>query len=249
MKLVMKSSFLIFIIFVAHIAHGGELLSEDIGDAKKNKGSTAIKKGTYTIKGSGSDIWNKADGFRFAYTKVSGDFEAVVRQVSIDLPNEWAKGGVHARQNIEPGAANAQTIVTGGGGGGCQISWRAKKDGDCGEFFDAAPGPWKDRKCWLKLTRSGDEFQGFISEDGKKWLDLKSTTVKMDKPVLVGLAVCGMNLVATAVYDNFTITQGGKEIFPALAVEPRSKLAATWGQIKGKPSLMTPHNFQLARNP
>ena len=44
MKLVMKSSFLIFIIFAAHIAHGGELLSEDIGDAKKNKGSTAIKK-------------------------------------------------------------------------------------------------------------------------------------------------------------------------------------------------------------
>jgi len=82
------------------------------------------------------------------------------------------------------------------------------------------------------LTRSSDEFQGFISEDGKKWLDLQSTTVKMNKPVLVGLAVCGMNLVATAVYDNFTITQGGKEIFPALAVEPRSKLAATWGQIK-----------------
>ena len=70
-----------------HIAHAGELLSEDIGDAKKNKGSTVIKKGTYTIKGSGSDIWNKADGFRFAYTKVSGDFEAVVHQVSIDLPN------------------------------------------------------------------------------------------------------------------------------------------------------------------
>jgi len=233
MKFFVKLSFFIFIIFVVHIAHAGELLSEDIGDAKKNKGSTVIEDKTYTIKGSGSDIWNKADGFRFAYTKVSGDFEAVVHQVSIDLPNEWAKGGVHARQSIEPGAANAQTIVTGGGGGGVQISWRAKKDGDCGEFFDAAKGPWKDKECWVKLTRSSDKFQGFISEDGKKWLDLKSTTVKMDKQVLVGLAVCGLNKIATAVYDNFTITQNGKVIFPSTtAVESEGKLAITWGKIK-----------------
>ena len=231
-KLFVKLNLLfICMILLAHIVYADELKSEDIGDAKNNKGSTVEKKGKYTIKGSGSDIWNKADGFRFVYTEVSGDFEAVVRQVSIDLPNEWAKGGVHARQNIEPGAANVQTIVT--GGGGCQISWRAKKDGDCGEFFDVAPGPWKDRKCWLKLTRSGDEFQGFISEDGKKWLDLKSTTVKMDKPVLVGLAVCGLNKITTAVYDNFTITQNGKVIFPSTtAVESEGKLAITWGKIK-----------------
>ena len=217
-----------------HIAHAGGLQSsEDIGDAKKTPGSTVATGGTYTIKGSGSDIWNKADGFRFVYTEVSGDFEAVVRQVSIDLPNEWAKGGVHARQSIDPGAPNVQTIVTGGGGGGCQISWRATKGGDCGEFFDAAPGPRKDKECWLKLTRSGNEFHGFISEDGKKWLDLKSTTVKMDKPVLVGLAVCGMNLVAKAVYDNFTITQDGKEIFP-LAVSPAGKLTTIWAATKAQ---------------
>ena len=232
MKLFVKLNLLfICMILLAHIVYADELKSEDIGDAKNNKGSTVEKKGKYTIKGSGSDIWNKADGFRFVYTEVSGDFEAVVRQVSIDLPNEWAKGGVHARQSLDPGAANAQTIVTGGGGGGCQISWRAINGGDCGEFFDAAPGPWKDKECWVKLTRSGNEFQGFISENGKKWLDLKSTTVKMDKPVLVGLAVCGMDLIATAVYDNFTITQDGKEIFP-LAVEPTSKLVGTWSKIK-----------------
>ena len=85
----------------------------------------------------------------------------------------------------------------------------------------------------MKLTRSGNEFQGFISENGKKWLDLKSTTVKMDKPVLVGLAVCGLNKIATAVYDNFTITQNGKVIFPSTtAVESEGKLAITWGKIK-----------------
>ena len=228
---------IISMLLVGHIVYAAELESIDIGDAENNPGSTKIKNGTYTIKGSGHDIWDAADGFRFAYTEVSGDFEAVVHQVSIELPNEWAKGGVHARQSVEDGAANAQAIVTGGGGGGCQISWRAVEGGASSEFMDAAPGPWKDGECWLKLTREGDEFHGYISEDGKKWKDLKSTTVEMDGPILVGLAVCGYGQMATAVYDNFTITQNGKEIFPAFAVKSEGKLSTMWGKIKLRQNL------------
>jgi len=224
-------SIIILILFVVHVAYAADLESVDIGDAKNNPGSTKIKNGTYTIVGSGHDIWENADGFRFAYTKASGDFEAVVHQVSIELPSEWAKGGVHARQSVEPEAVNAQAIVTGGGGGGCQISWRAAHGGASSEFMDAAPGPWKDGECWLKLMRKGDEFHGYISEKGKNWKDLKATTVKMDDPILVGLAVCGLGQMATAVYDNFTITHNGKKIFP-LAVKFEKKLSATWGRIK-----------------
>ncbi|HGE70084.1 TPA: DUF1349 domain-containing protein [Candidatus Poribacteria bacterium] len=208
-----------------------QLVSIDIGDAANNPGSTKFEKGTYTIIGSGSDIWDSADGFRFAYTKVSGNFEAVVRQVSIELNNEWAKGGIHARQDTDPGAPNAQVIVTGGGGGGCQITWRSTKDGKSEEFLNVAPGPWKDDKCWLKLTREGDEFHGYISLDARNWIDLKSTKVKMSDPILVGLAMCGMNQPGKGVYDNFTITQNGKTIFP-LAIESLGKLPVTWGSIR-----------------
>jgi len=209
-----------------------QLESLDIGDAGNTPGSTDIKKETYTIVGSGSDIWAAADGFRFAYTKVSGNFEAKTRQVSIELKNEWAKGGIHARQSVDPGAPNAQVIVTGGGGGGCEITWRTTKGGVSEEFLDVAPGAWKDAECWLKLTREGDEFHGYISKDGKDWKDLKTTKVKMSDPILVGLAVCGMDQPGKGVYDNFTITQNGKMIFPGLAVEPVGKLPVTWGNIK-----------------
>jgi hypothetical protein len=233
----LKNTFLIgliaivSILFMAHIVYAADLESVDIGDAKDNPGSTEIKDGTYIIKGSGSDIWDAADGFRFAYTKVSGDFEAVVHQVSIELPSEWAKGGVHARQSIEAEAVNAQAIVTGGGGGGAQITWRATEGGASNEFMDAAPGPWKDGECWLKLTRKGNDFHGYISADGKDWKDLKSTTVEMNDPILVGLAICGLGQMATAVYDNFTITKNSKAIFPR-AVRSKDKLSVTWGKIK-----------------
>jgi hypothetical protein len=220
---------IIVLLFAAHIA-SADLESVDIGDAKNNPGSTNIKNGVYTIEGSGHDIWDAADGFRFAYAEVNGDFEAVLHQVSIELPSEWAKGGVHARQSIEAEAVNAQAIVT-GGGGGSQITWRATHGGASSEFMDAAPGPWKDDDCWLKLTRKGDEFHGYISEAGTDWKDLKATSVEMDDPILVGLAVCGLGQVATAVYDNFAITHNGKKIFP-LVVTLTDQLATKWGEIK-----------------
>lgn len=209
-----------------------QLESIDIGDAVNIPGSTDFKNGVYTIVGGGSDIWDAADGFRFAYTKINGDFEAIVHQISIELKHEWAKAGIHARQDLDPGSPNAQVIVTGGGGGGCQITWRATKGGISEEFLDVAPGNWKDNECWLKLTRKGDEFHGYISKDNKNWEDLKSTTVKMTKAVLVGLAVCGMNQPGKWVCDNFTITQNGKVVFPELAVDSLGKSTATWGIIK-----------------
>jgi len=220
-------------LLLVHIVYAAELESLDVGDAADNPGTTEISDAAYTIAGSGSDIWDAADGFRFVYTEVSGDFEAEVHQVSIDLLKEWAKGGIHARQSIEPGAANTQVIVTGGGGGGCQITWRATENGATDEFMDDAPGPWKDGECWLKLTRAGNEFHGYISEDGTNWLDLQAATVEMADPVLVGLAVCGLGDIAKAVYDNFTITQNGKVVFPVeTAVKSEGKLPVTWGEIK-----------------
>ena len=219
-------SILISVLLVGAIAYA-QLESIDIGDANDNPGSTEIEDGRYTISGSGNDIWDAADGFRFAYTEVSGDFEAVVRQVSSELPGDWAKHGLHARQSVAPGAANAQAIVTGGGSGGSQITWREADGGVTDEIMDAAPGPWKDIECWLKLTRQGDEFHGYISEDGVNWQDLQSHEVGMADPILVGLAVCGVGDMATAVYDNFTIN--GQVIS---AVEPERKLSITWGEIK-----------------
>jgi hypothetical protein len=235
-KIMLRNALLTFfvlfpVLFTVQFTHA-QLESIDIGDAKNSPGSTEFKGGKYTIIGSGSDIWGPADGFRFAYTKVSGNFEAKVHQISIELKNEWAKGGIHARQDLDPGAANAQVIVTGGGGGGCQISWRTTKGNISEELLNVSPGLWKDGECWLKLTRNGEEFNGYISIDSKDWKDLKLMKVKMTDPIYVGIAMCGMDQMGKGVYDGFTITRDGKEIFPGLAVETSGKLSTVWGKIK-----------------
>jgi len=220
-------------LMMAYAATAQELVSIDIGDAADAPGSTVIDGDTYTIDGTGSDIWNAADGFRFAYTEVSGDFEAVVHQISASLPKEWSKGGVHVRQTTDPAAQNAQAIVTGGGGGGSQITWRPAEAGATEEFLGSAPGPWQDNECWIKLTRAGDEFHGYISEDGVEWQDLLAAEVSMSDPVLVGLAVCGLDDVATATYDSFTVVSGNRTLYP-LDVDGRGKAAVMWGEMKSR---------------
>ncbi|MBT7095769.1 hypothetical protein HN937_00255, partial [Candidatus Poribacteria bacterium] len=167
------------------------------------------------------------------YTEVSGDFEAVVHQISTDMPKEWSKGGLHARQSIEAGAQNAQAVVTGGGASGAQLTWRPADGAATDEFMDSAPGAWKDGECWVKLTRSGDEFHGYISEDGADWQDLLAVEVVMSDPMVVGIAVCGVGVMAAGTYDGFTVTSGDRTLFP-LDVDGRGKAAVMWGEMKSR---------------
>jgi regulation of enolase protein 1 (concanavalin A-like superfamily) len=211
-----------------------QLESIDIGDAADTPGSTQIENGTYTIKGDGHDIWDTADGFRFAYTTLNGDFEAKVHLVSFEPVHEWSSTGIMARQSVDADAVHAFATVTGGGAGGVQITWRPSKGAETSEIADVAPGPWKEGDCWIKLTREGDKFHGYISKDGKEWKDLESQKVKMDDPILVGLALTSRQpgRLIKAVFDNFTITKNGKQIFPAATVKSEGKLSITWGKIK-----------------
>jgi len=224
-------------LMTAFSAAAQELVSIDIGDAVDTPGSTTIDGDAYTIVGNGSDIWNAADGFRYAYTEVTGDFEAVVHQLSTDLPKEWSKGGIHARQSTDAGAQNAQAIVTGGGASGAQLTWRSAADGSTDEFADTAPNNWWEIECWVKLTRTGNEFAGYVSTDGSNWQDLLSVEVVMEESALVGIAVCGVGVDATAAYDGFTVVADGVTVFPHLveaAVDARAKATVTWGAMKAR---------------
>ena len=61
-------------------------------------GSTTTSGATYTIRAAGSDIWNNADQFHFAYRVVSGDLDVSVRVASLTNTDAWAKAGVMIRR-------------------------------------------------------------------------------------------------------------------------------------------------------
>ena len=156
--------------------------SADVG-ATGLAGSVDYEAGIHTLRGSGADIWNAADEFRFSWLPLSGDGEITARVLSLEATNEWAKSGVMIRESLAPGAPFAMTVVT--PTHGTSLQGRDLAGGGC----DLAFGPNLTAPAWVRLTRSGDVFTGRASSDGRTWTLIGSRTIPMGADVLVGLCV------------------------------------------------------------
>ena len=214
-----------------------QLDSVDVGDAADMPGTTEIlPDGTVTVVGAGHDVWGTADGFRYVYTEVSGDFEVAVQITEFERIEDWTKAGLMARQSVDPGAKNALSTAAAGADLGVQITWRAETDGETDElnFWElGGPTGFNDGE-WIRLTRSGNDFSVSWSDDGVTWADDYATvTIEMDDPVLVGLAVtsCDAAILCRSVFENLTVN--GLSIMEfATSVSPSGKLPAAWAGIK-----------------
>ena len=60
----------------------------------------------------GTDIWDVADQFRYAYKNLSGNGSIMVRVDSLVHSNVWAKAGVMIRETLEAGSKHAFVAVT-----------------------------------------------------------------------------------------------------------------------------------------
>ncbi|UCG60006.1 MAG: hypothetical protein JSU70_10885 [Phycisphaerales bacterium] len=155
--------------------------------------------GTYTIGGSGTDIWGNFDEFRFVYKQLTGDGEISARVANIGPgTNTWAKAGVMMRESLDGGSKHMMMVLTGGAGGGITFQGRQQTgDISTGLYGDITAAP----PHWVKLTRAGDTFTAYHSDTGADddWELFTDDTpdgahtnpmdVMMGGTVLVGLAV------------------------------------------------------------
>jgi regulation of enolase protein 1 (concanavalin A-like superfamily) len=157
---------------------------------------------TVTLEGSGADIWNAADAFRYYYAPWRGDGTITVRVRSIENTNAWAKAGVMFRESLGPGARHVMAIVS--PGRGLAVQYRATT-GQASAQAASVPGTAPK---WIRLTRSGNTFTASHSSDGITWQSLGSATVAMGQDVYVGLPVTSHNNTtrATALFDDVRIT-------------------------------------------
>jgi hypothetical protein len=175
-------------------------------------GSTTIDgPGAYTLKGSGTDIWNASDQFQFAYMQLTGDgsIQAKVESVeNVAGSGGWSKGGVMIRQSAGANSVYAIEAVSGGGagnGGGVGFQWRPST----GASATAGPdGPGIAAPYWVKLTRVGNEITGFNSADGVTWTQQGTPqTIAMTDPVLIG--VCYTSHVNATTFGTSKLTNVG----------------------------------------
>ena len=129
-------------------------------------GSTIYSGGTYTISAAGVDIWGSSDQFRFVYQQISGDVDVIARVNSLQYTNAWSKAGVMVRETLDADARHAMALMT--AGAGYSFQWRL----DPGGLAANSPGGNGVAPAWVRLKRSGYQFEAFRSSDGISWTSM-----------------------------------------------------------------------------
>jgi Ricin-type beta-trefoil lectin domain-like len=165
-------------------------------------GSAGFSSGTFTINGSGSDIWGAADSFNYASQSVSGDVTVVARVATEENTSSWAKCGVMFRESTDAGAAYVGLYVTPSNG----VSMQFRGATGAGAI-DLARQAGPTAPYWVKLVRNGNIFTGYSSADGATWTQVGSTNVTMSSTATAGLAVCAHanTTLNTSTFDNVSV--------------------------------------------
>jgi regulation of enolase protein 1 (concanavalin A-like superfamily) len=167
-------------------------------------GSASESSGTWTLDGSGANIWDSADEFRFAYQAVSGDVDIRVRVASLEDVHDWSKAGVMIRETLASNARNAFMFVTPGGERAFQ------RRSSTGGSTSRTSGSSGTAPVWLRLVRTGNRFTGYLSSNGTSWTTTGSATISMASSTYVGLAVSSRvdSRLATATFTNVQTSTG-----------------------------------------
>ena len=171
---------------------------------------TEAPAGTYTMTGSGVDIWGTADEFHFAFKEVSGAAKIIAEVVSLDNTDPFAKAGVMIRDTLDADSAYVGVFITPENG----VRFQYRNDAGAVTERDFAEGVTAPQ--WVRLERtSGGLIRAYYSADGSSWDRFSLTQVSATMPIYVGLAVTSHNaeLTCQATFSNVS--------FPDTTVDPQ----------------------------
>ncbi len=186
-------------------------IDQDIGTLGFAGGATYTS-GTFSIKGSGSDIWGTSDGFNYCYQTVSGDGVIIARVNSVQNTSTYAKAALMFRDSTQSNSVQVSIQVN--PGGSVDLTYRTASGASTADSGWTGSGLPK----WVKLVRNGTNFSGYYSSNGSTWTQLGTTvSVPLSNDVLVGMAVSAANNAAlnTSVFDNVGITGFGAPVTPS----------------------------------
>jgi hypothetical protein len=170
--------------------------------------------GGYLVAAEGSDIWNAADGFNFAWEIKTNDFDVAVRGVSDSHTSQYAKMGLMVREDLTGGSRNWNIVndpassdgimAPDGSGFGQNViecNARTTAGGGSGGWDNLLPRNFAPAypNAWVRLKRTGNILDAFYSADGRTWLHPASTDVStnasgpLGNVVYVGLCTTAHN--------------------------------------------------------
>ena len=161
--------------------------------------------GVWQVTCDGSDFWGTSDRGGMVYRQFDGDFDVSCRVVTIAgrTGDTWTRGGIMARDSLNANSRNVLVYWKPTQGGSRRVDFNRRESDGGGTARD--DGPVKDYPTWLRLTRTGNTFKAYNSDDGVNWTQFGANrTITMAANLYLGLAVASHNGSETTTYtfDN-----------------------------------------------
>jgi Tol biopolymer transport system component len=169
---------------------------------------------SYTVRGSGENMWFASDAFRFVWKRVSGD---VTLTADIAFPvkggNAHRKAILMIRQSLDTDSAYADAALHGDGLTSLQA--RTEKGAITHEVQANATAPNR-----LRIVKRGDRIYIYLAGAGEPFhFAGGSMRLTLQEPFYIGIGVCSheKDAVETAVFSNVELTSGA----PSATPQPR----------------------------
>ncbi len=158
---------------------------------------------SYTVSGSGENMWFATDEFQFVWTKVSAADVTITANLTIlGAGGEGHRKGVlMIRQSLDTDSAYADAARH--GDGLTSLQYRDRKGAITREIESNVSGPVQ-----LRLQKQGDKFYLWIAgENESLQFSGGSARVEMTAPFYVGIGVCAhrKDAVEKVLFTNVTI--------------------------------------------
>lgn len=168
----------------------GNWVGSDIGVVNA-AGSFSEASGSFTINGSGADVWGATDECYFVRKQLTGNFTITARLASATYDSMYSQFGLMARNTLDgnsamaavcwaywDGVTRAKSLARTTTGGTISASTKV-----------AAPNP----PLYLRLTRSSNTFTAYKSDNGSTYTQINQYTITMNSAIYVGMYVCSRN--------------------------------------------------------
>src|SRR6266576_2221902 len=156
-------------------------------------------KRSYTIAGSGENMWLGSDAFQFAWKKLSGDVTLTADITFLGKGvNEHRKAVLMIRQNLVADSPYVDVALH--GSGLTSLQYREERGAATHEIQANVSAPKR-----LRIVKRGAYFSMWLAdENGKFQLASGSTRIALKEPFYVGIGVCSHDdkVVEKAVFSN-----------------------------------------------
>jgi Tol biopolymer transport system component len=158
---------------------------------------------TYTLSGSGANMWDGEDQFRYLWTSIQGDF---ILRAEVSLVGEGSdphrKAGWVIRNSLDKSSPMVNAALH--GDGLTSLQYRQTLGGETKEKVAENTMP-----SVIQLMRIGDKYIMSTAKKGEPLKAIEITEPGLRNEVFVGLYVCAHNadVIEKAVFKNVRITK------------------------------------------